>query len=165
MLVETSPLKHLPTKGNASLTTSIKPPTLQKTNLCKQRRLRGPTSFHSLAPKAGKSWGGMTEVQLWFCRELQPGRELPPAARATFHSLTTRKLTLRILITTFKILSALITIYNNTDNLGFLIFQACTVTALPCQQHRHQKTKSNNLKIRAVKLLLIYVVFTSQKPN
>lgn len=57
--------------------------------------------FPSLPPKGGKSWGGMTEVQLWFCRELQPGRELPPAARATFHSLTTLKLTLRMLITTF----------------------------------------------------------------
>lgn len=107
----------------------------------------------------------MTEVQLWFCRELQPGRELPPAARATFHSLTTLKLTLRMSITTFKIQSALITIYNNADNSGFLIFQACTVAALPCQQQSHQKTKSNSLKINTVKLLLIYVVFTSQKPN
>lgn len=89
--------------------------------------------------------------------------QLPDSQSHILFSHSTLKLTLRMLITTLKILSALITIYNNTDNSGFLIFQACT-TVLPCQQHSHQKTqKSNNLKINAVKLLLIYTVFSLQK--
>lgn len=69
--------------------------------------------------------------------------QLPDSHGHILFSHSTLKFTLRMLITTFTILSALITIYNNTDNSGLLIFQAYTTTVLPCQQHSRQKTWKN----------------------